>query len=432
MPSLLEAITTPTGRDRGPINRGKFRAGKLADRVDPKGGDFGSGIIRGASIIARGEALGHYAWIDGIALDQVEQFGNGSKGGSKVRFTHPDMSGDGLGSFMGRAKDFVREGDQVFADIHFSESSRETPDGDLAGYLMKLATEDPESFGMSIVFDHDWQAEEQFTIDHEVADDKGRREFQSPDADNKKNYPHVRLRALYGADFVDEPAANPGGLFHKKQSPTAAILKQAETVAAYTLGLSSELPTETGGVDPARLRGFFSRFLETRGLQVHFSQKGETMPKGGKLSTDTVENTNDAASGSQDATEKPGATSTESKSPGDGGTKPEEKAETKPEEKAAASSAIDRAELSRYVANFGAEKGTKYLLDGVKFEDALSQEFQALKQKLEVGGGGERGESNAVGQYGETDNKKGNDHKASERDAASKIIRIPGRSASRN
>ena len=146
--SLLEAITKPTGRDRGPVERGSFAT---EDRVDPDGGEKNAGIIFGASVIHAGEALGHYAWIDGVALDQVVELGNAMENGAKVRFTHPSMSGDGLGSYLGRAKNFKRDGDQVFADIHLSESAKNSPDGDLSSYVLELADDDPESFGMSIV-----------------------------------------------------------------------------------------------------------------------------------------------------------------------------------------------------------------------------------------------------------------------------------------
>ena len=177
--------------------------------VDRFGGSRGFGVIRQASLIAGGEALGHDQWIDGDALDQVVELGNEKSSGLKVRFTHPSMSGDGLGSYLGRARSLVRDGDKVFGDVHFSPSSRDTPDGDLGGYVMELAEDDPEAFGMSIVFDHDPGAEAAFVEGH--SDDGG---FLSPDDRNVRSLPHVRIGSLHAADFVDSPAANPTGLFH--------------------------------------------------------------------------------------------------------------------------------------------------------------------------------------------------------------------------
>ncbi len=391
--TLLEAITMPTGRDRGPVNRGNFASGD--DRVDPDGGSRNAGIIYGASVIARGEALGHYAWIDSETLDQVEKLGN-SVDGLKVRFTHPSMSGDGLGSYLGRAKNFKRDGDQVFADVHLSPTAKNTPDGDLAAYVMELADDDPEAFGMSIVFSHDFQAEEQFEIDHEEATESGGRRFVSPDPDNVENYYHVRLSALHGADFVDEPAANPSGLFHK--GPTADILKQAESVAEYALGLSEEKPENTGGVSPDRLRGFLSRFLESRRLSISFQEEPEMADaKPNEETTETdpkpTEQT-DAEKGSQDAGSGESAGEQDATTPADDGAE-------QPAAAASAGDSISREELSKYCEKFGTEKGTKYLLDGVPFEEALSKEFDALKQAKAVGGDDDRGESEPVGEYGE-------------------------------
>lgn len=271
MPSktLLEIIGTAPVRDRSPVCRGlakpaELDAGELA--VDPKGGDRKMGLIRGAALIARGEALGHRSWIDDTTLQQVAEFGNQSSKGVKVRFTHPSLSGDGLGSFLGRAKNLRVQDDKTLGDVHFSPAAHETPDGNLAAYVMQLAEDDPESFGMSIVFEHDPQAEREFVRAHEKVDEDGDTDFISPDPDNEHNYRHTRLRQLFAVDFVDEPAANPEGLFHR--GPSKPILEQAERLTEYALGLSTEDPGETGGVSSGRIKDFLTRFLASRGLTL--------------------------------------------------------------------------------------------------------------------------------------------------------------------
>lgn len=77
--------------------------------------------------------------------------------GLRSRFTHPGLSADGLGKFLGRwhnphlgeyeGKPCVR------ADLHISPTSRDTPSGDLGGYVLRLAEEDPEAISSSLVIE---------------------------------------------------------------------------------------------------------------------------------------------------------------------------------------------------------------------------------------------------------------------------------------
>lgn len=238
-------------------------------RVDRTGGKFGAGVIRRASLITAGEALGHGDWIDGYMVESVTEAVNQSKKGAKVRFTHPSLSGDGLGRFMGRAFDAETVGDQAVADIHFAKAAHETPDGDLASYVMSLAEEDPEAFAISIAFARDTDAEEEF-----AADNSGKDGFTSPDNRNAKNLPHVRLSELMAADFVDSPAANPGGLFHRGHK----VAQEADKFCAFALGLSDEKPSESFfSADADRVAAFAQRFLSNRGL-ILMSKEQETPP----------------------------------------------------------------------------------------------------------------------------------------------------------
>lgn len=228
--------------------------------VDPEGGDYKQGMIRGFAMITKGEALGHGMWIDDAFLDQTVEAMR-AEGSVKSRFTHPGLSGDGLGKFLGRAKNARRDGDKVLADLHFSESSHVSPDGDLAKYVMTLAKEDPEAFGASIVFEHDPQIAGEFAGDHLNTDG----DFESPDHANEKNLPHARLRRLYAADIVDEPAANPDGLFHRGDE----IADEADKLLSYALGFTDAKPTVAHlSIDPDRAVGFVKRFLDQHGVTV--------------------------------------------------------------------------------------------------------------------------------------------------------------------
>ena len=259
-------------------------------RVDREGGDRKAGLIRGASIIVEGEALGHEAWVDGTFLSQVaEKINEAGDTGVKARFTHPSLSGDGLGSMFARAKNASVSGDRVVADLHMTEAGHTTPDGDLAAYVMDLAEKDGDAFGVSISFMRNLGEEKKFAAEN--SDDRGR--FRSPDSRNKEHYRHFRLSRLIAADVVDEPAANPDGLFTKS---TQRIAHEGADLAAFALGQSDELPELSMlDVDPTRIRDFAKRYLAEHNLAIVSSERENKMDPNsttddtvdGQLGTDT-------------------------------------------------------------------------------------------------------------------------------------------------
>jgi len=261
--SAAEIAIAPPEFFRAPVSKSKTL------RVDRTGGYDGAGVIHGASVITRGEAEGHYMWIDNEFNAAVAKQLDAAKRGVKMRFTHPSLSGDGLGSFLGRAMDAKQVGDQVTADLHFSQTAHNTPDGDLANYVMDLAENDPEAFGMSIVFRHDRGAEDKHTANNENEDG----DFTSPDPANKSNLPHARLQSLKAVDVVDSPAANPSGLFHRGQE----LAEEAESLARFALGLTGERPaTNHFSLDAERLASFTTRFLDQHGLAISRKEKQMT------------------------------------------------------------------------------------------------------------------------------------------------------------
>jgi len=254
---------------RASIARG-LASKKDAPPIDPTGGNDGCGIIRGMAICTRGEALGHDLWIDNEFLDQIAEQMNASAAGIKARFTHPGLSSDGLGTYTGRVTDGTVDGDVCRGDLHISQAACDTPDGNLGDYLLKLAASDPAAFGNSIVFDHDYEAERNFMVANGGKGDGGswyqaQDGFQSPDPLNVENFPHARLKALRAVDAVDQPAANPSGLFHRGDKAAA----DAEALMAFSLGLSAERPDLTElDVDPDRFGAFVSRFLDRHKLSI--------------------------------------------------------------------------------------------------------------------------------------------------------------------
>lgn len=378
MPAIkTERLADKPRRVRSSIARGfsGSRGGDAAAPIDRTGGDYGAGIIRGFAVVTRGEASGHNLWLDSHFIGQV-QAAMAATNGIRVRFTHPSMSSDGIGRKLGRAAFDERDGDTVRGDLHFSRSSHSTPEGDLADYVLGLAEEDPELFGASIVFDRDVDAEWAFAVAHgaEIKKDEygewlDLENFESPDPDNVENYMHVRLAELRAVDVVDEPAANPGGMFSATPIPA-----EADSLAEYILGLSNETPAcnALAGIDADRLRGFASRFLNRRGLSVAQTKEANTMPKT-KLS--------------EAAEEKPAETETpEHESPE---TDPEEapEPEAKGEEKPTETDGDDPEKtvadkFARYVQAFGAENGPKWFGEKLSFEECLGRQNVLLSEKV--------------------------------------------------
>jgi hypothetical protein len=308
MPDLSTALKTAPKFDRAPVARGLESDFDGVIGLDETGGDNGAGLISGFAVITRAEALGHGFWIDDTMLQQTADAINATgEAGIKSRFTHPGLSGDGLGSFLGRVKNAVVDGDIVRADLHFSASAHDTPDGDLAAYVMSLASEDPDAFGTSIVFRHDNSAEAKFAIENgATANEYGvdMQSFKSPDPLNADNLPHARLKSLRAADVVDEPAANPGGMFHRGQE----IAEDADALLSFALGLTKDKPVLAElSIDPDRVSGHVARFLSQHGLSLVPAQEAPLMADDNKQPTPPVPSRADFAAELDQFTSKFGA-----------------------------------------------------------------------------------------------------------------------------
>lgn len=355
-----------------PADRTLLRATAKGFRgqIDREGGDYGAGLLTGVAVITRGEALGHDMWIDATMLQQVHDAINAAAGaGIKARFTHPGLSSDGLGTFLGRFKHAVLDGDIVRADLHLARSAHDTPDGDLAAYVMDLAEEDPQAFGTSIVFRHDRDAER----NHEAQHTRDGR-FYSPDPGNTEHFPHARLRELRAVDAVDSPAANPGGLFHRQGQ-----IVEAEQLAAYALGLEAERPAMSQlSIDPDRLAGFAQAFLQRRGLRLvpheepDVTKQATTAPSADTKPTGPAANQQPAENQQPDQTQQSAAPQGQ---PAQSQPAPQPGADPR---------AQFSAELKRYTDKFGAENGTKWFTEGKSWEEALELHSQALAAALEA------------------------------------------------
>ena len=170
-----------------------FRTATLRGVAPKSGVDRIAKRITGVKVMQMGKVNDSRPWdVDEETLNQVVQFGNSPNKGTKARFTHPSMSDDGFGKYLGRWSNFRIEGDSAYADLQLAESAFATPNGDLGTYIMDMAEEDPESFGVSA-----------------ATSLAGVMYTEVPEG---KTLP-LRLDGLRAVDFVDEPAATRGGLF---------------------------------------------------------------------------------------------------------------------------------------------------------------------------------------------------------------------------
>lgn len=291
--------------------------------VTEQSGMYSAGMIENVSLISRGEALGHEMWIDQTTLQQVAELGEQS-GSVKVRFTHPTMCSDGLGRALGRVNNFRVANDQVIGDLHFFESAHATPEGDLAEYVMMLVEEDPTAAGLSIVFEADLEEQDEFVSRYAEAG-----KFKSPDENNVKHYTHVRLANLRAADVVDEPAANPTGMFHRDD-----LRKQISGILSYSLGLSTRKPSTIFGIDPERASAFVQKWMSENNVELHTPTESDM----------SSEQTEDQA--------------------------PVDTRETVLQE------------MTKFTEEFGIENGTKWFQENLSFSEAYEQEAKLLREEV--------------------------------------------------
>ena len=172
-------------------------------------------VISGFAVVTKGITKDERGEFDDEALDKIIEFGDKQKIGIKSRFGHPNMSNTALGTFLGRVRNFKRDGDIVRADLHIDPTAHKTPDGDLADYVMSLAESDPDAFGSSMVihWDEEYRREKDGTL--------------SKDKNGKDLPPFIRVRKLNSVDIVDDPAANDGlfgvPLFSSTVKPSAEM-----------------------------------------------------------------------------------------------------------------------------------------------------------------------------------------------------------------
>ena len=209
-------------------------------------------VIRGVSMAQATEALGHDFDLDKISIQQIVDLGNENGKGVKSRYTHPGLSSDGLGKFLGRIRNLRVDGDKAIGDLHISPLAFKSPEGNLGEYIMDFAEEDPESFGMSVVISGSqvWRCDD----GGEVPTEEGK------PSNSIGERPALRVDTLRACDAVDEPAANRDGMFSSHLWATnldaeAAFQKLDELLQQYEVG-------------PDKAKEFAVKYFHARGFDM--------------------------------------------------------------------------------------------------------------------------------------------------------------------
>lgn len=230
--------------------KGMFRTATLA--AAPVRVDRAARVIFGASLMQVGD-LGdgdsrHWT-VTTDTLNQAYTFATRGNNGLKARFTHPNMSSDGMGSYLGRWKNFKLDGDTLRADLHIADAAFKSPQGDLGTYVMDMAENDPDMFGVSLATELDLQ--DLFAFEDACEKSGSTDRWQ------------MKFTAVRAGDVVDEPAATRGGMFDLSEPDLRNLPAQATALLSTYFGDASP------DVVRARIDSFLTRY---------FSKQGTTMP----------------------------------------------------------------------------------------------------------------------------------------------------------
>ena len=196
------------------------------------------GTLYGVQICLEGEARGHGVWLGSDFITDLCTQGSAKNVGMKVRFGHPNMCSDALGTFLGRASNFhcvevERKGvkcNALFADIKLADEAKHSPGGDLYTWTLEAAKNNPDTFGQSIVFTYaDFYVLDSEGVKHPYSkvydgtenDDtriKKYKEWKEKSVDGRF---YAVLDKFLGTDFTDSPAATDGVFTDKSLAATA-------------------------------------------------------------------------------------------------------------------------------------------------------------------------------------------------------------------
>lgn len=262
-------------------------------------------------------------------LLQAFQFGSRGNNGLKARFTHPNMSSDGMGSYLGRWKNLRIDGDTLRADLHIADAAFSSPQGDLGTYVMEMADSEPDMFGVSLATELDLESLMDFETQRDATGDGAAR------------WP-MKFTAVRAGDVVDEPAATRGGMFDLMTVDQRNLPAQATAL----------LQTYFGDAEPAVVRSRIDGFLDR-----YFSNKGATMPD---ETSSPVEETIETTETPTEQPATPPATTTETPA-----------------------NEFGSVDLGEYMSTFGDADGARMFRDRVPYQTALVQHLAKLRGTIQ-------------------------------------------------
>ena len=209
----------------------QLRSIPSSDRTQPVQIDHARGTIHGVSVIQIGAALGHQIDIDRVTLNQVAGAINSAPNGIKSRFTHGEFNSDSLGSHLGKVRNAIVDGNKVRADLVLLQSAKRSPKGDIYSYVLDLARDAPEDFGLSIAFEPllVWSA----TNGNESPAQRDADGAWIRPAGAVNVRPLTRVKRLMAVDVVGDPAANRDGLFSSAGGDDAFLVELARLMQRF-------------------------------------------------------------------------------------------------------------------------------------------------------------------------------------------------------
>jgi hypothetical protein len=203
-------------------------AAATGSRVDRE-----AGILRGVSVITEGEAKGHGMIVDSVTLEQVKACAETYIDGLRVKMDHAT----GIDAMVGVLRDFQIDGPQLRADLHLIKSHEDFEK------ILEMAENMPGSFGLSISFSGESEdVEVPYDDTEKVEPNSG--ELPPSVGGSVEIVRAARCMEIYSADLVDQPAANPSGLFQAMSEPETAPEEVPAEVEETKVEVTESQPIE--------------------------------------------------------------------------------------------------------------------------------------------------------------------------------------------
>jgi len=217
-------------------------------------------IIFGVSILQKGDLNDDRPWmIDNVSIKQVVDLAKSTPKGLKSRFTHPNMSNDGLGKFIGRLRKprVSQSGNDALADLHMApiafKSSIEGMQQSIGDYVLDLAENEPDVFGISLAP----------KLDEAAMGKLEKSGSRTP----------MRFLKHHAGDVVDQRAATRGGLFGGVDLSIGTAPRLASESLDKLFADADEI------VIRQRVGSFLNTYLENRFQQTPEKTKEAEMPE---------------------------------------------------------------------------------------------------------------------------------------------------------